>query len=156
MSPNHPTRILHTMLRVRDLDRALTFYCDCLGMRELRRLTFPDDKFTLAFLGYQPEATSAVIELTHNWGETKLTQGTQFGHLALGVSDFDAVTARLATHGVSYTRLPGPMKSISDDSRPSDNIAFIVDPDGNQIELIEQPRHKMSNTALIRRGSYWL
>ena len=126
-------RFLHTMIRVRDLDRSLDFYTRLLGMRLLRRTDFPDGKFTLAFVGYGDETTHTVIELTHNWGRDEpYDLGTGFGHLALGVTDLYGACARLAAEGVPLPRPPGPMK------HGPTVIAFIEDPDGYRIELIER------------------
>jgi len=125
-------RLLHTMIRVHDLDKSVAFYCDLLGMRLLRRSDFPGGKFTLAFVGYGDEASQAVIELTHNWDHAPYDLGTGFGHIALGVPDIYAACAKLAEGGAKITRPPGPM------AHGSTVIAFIEDPDGYKIELIEQ------------------
>lgn len=129
----HPTRILHTMLRVRDLDRSIHFYTQLLGMKLLRRKDYEIGSFTLAFLGYGTEEDATVIELTHNWGEHAYERGTAYGHIALEVGDVYATSGALAQAGVTITRAPGPMKAD-----PSDVIAFIEDPDGYKIELIER------------------
>jgi lactoylglutathione lyase len=120
------------MLRVRDLEASLHFYCDVLGMKLLRRKDYPDGKFTLAFVGYDDESRAAVIELTHNWGKTDYVLGDAFGHVALGVGDIVATCARLRAAGARITREPGPMK------HGTTVIAFLEDPDGYKIELIEQ------------------
>lgn len=126
-------RILHTMIRVLDLDKSLDFYCNRLGMQLLRKTDYPDGKFTLAFVGYGDESTSAVIELTHNWGrEDPYEQGTAFGHVAIGVKDIYNLCARLEKSGVSIPRPPGPMK------HGTTVIAFLEDPDGYKIELIQR------------------
>jgi lactoylglutathione lyase len=126
-------RILHTMLRVLDLERSIRFYCDHLGMTLLRRRDYPDGKFTLAFVGYGPEEAHAAIELTHNWGRTEpYALGTGFGHVAVGVTDIHATCARLAAAGVPIPRPPGAMK------HGSTVIAFVEDPDGYRIELIQE------------------
>lgn len=126
-------RLLHTMIRVHDLERSLDFYTRLLGMRLLRRNDYPGGEFTLAFVGYGDEASTAVIELTHNWGrEEPYDLGNGFGHIALGVPDIHAVCDRLAEEGVRIPRPPGPMK------HGSTIIAFIEDPDGYKIELIEK------------------
>ncbi|MCZ7620280.1 MAG: lactoylglutathione lyase [Myxococcota bacterium] len=125
-------RLLHTMLRVRDLDAALRFYCDGLGMKLLRRQDYPGGKFTLAFVGYQGEATGAILELTHNWDGRQYEIGTGFGHLAIGVDDIHATCDALRAKGAKITREPGPMQ------HGTTVIAFVEDPDGYQIELIEQ------------------
>lgn len=126
-------RMLHTMLRVHDLEKSLDFYTRLLGMKLLRKNDYPSGEFTLAFVGYGDEAANAVIELTHNWGQNEPYQlGTGFGHIALGVLDIYAVCDQLAKEGVKIPRPPGPMK------HGSTVIAFIEDPDGYKIELIEK------------------
>jgi len=126
-------RFLHTMVRVTDLDRSLAFYTELLGMQLLRRKDYPDGRFTLAFVGYGPEDAHTVLELTHNWDrDTAYPLGEAFGHLALGVSDIYATCAALDAKGVKITRAPGPMK------HGNTVIAFIEDPDGLKIELIEK------------------
>ncbi len=126
-------RLLHTMIRVRDLDKSLDFYTRLLGMTQLRRKDFPGGKFTLAFVGYGGEADHTVIELTHNWDqEEPYDLGTGFGHVAIGVPDIYATCERLEAEGVAIPRPPGPMK------HGTTVIAFIEDPDGYKIELIER------------------
>ena len=125
-------RILHTMLRVGDLDRSLKFYTEVLGMRLLRRSDFPDGKFTLAFVGYQDETAGAVLELTYNWGEVKYEIGTGYGHVALEVDDAHAACDEIRRRGGVVTREAGPMK------HGSTVIAFVQDPDGYKIELIQK------------------
>jgi lactoylglutathione lyase len=126
-------RMLHTMLRVNDLEKSLAFYTGPLGMKLLRKRDYPDGKFTLAFVGYGDEATNAVIELTYNWGREQGYQlGDAFGHIALGVPDIYGTCDRLAKTGVKITRPPGPMK------HGTTVIAFIEDPDGYKIELIQR------------------
>ena len=126
-------RILHTMIRVRDLDKSLDFYTRLLGMTQLRRKDFPGGKFTLAFVGYGGEADHTVIELTHNWDqEESYDLGTGFGHVAVGVPDIYATCERLEAEGVAIPRPPGPMK------HGTTVIAFIDDPDGYKIELVER------------------
>jgi len=125
-------RILHTMLRVGDLDRSLKFYTDILGMRLLRRTDYPEGKFTLAFIGYQSEAEGAVLELTHNWGVDSYDLGTGYGHVALEVEDAYAACAEIKHRGGTVTREAGPMK------HGSTVIAFVQDPDGYKIELIQK------------------
>ncbi len=128
-----PSRLLHTMIRVMDLERSLAFYVDQLGMKLLRRKDYPDGKFTLAFVGYGGEDAHAVIELTHNWGREEPYQiGTGFGHIALAVGDIYGACERLAKAGVKIPRPPGPMK------HGGSAIAFIEDPDGYKIELIQR------------------
>ena len=123
-------RMLHTMLRVGDLERSLRFYCDVLGMRLLRRKDYPEGRFTLAFVGYGEEADQTVVELTHNWDTTRYELGTAFGHLAFGVDDIHHACDELRTKGAKIVREPGPMK------HGGSEIAFIEDPDGYRIELI--------------------
>ena len=125
-------RILHTMLRVGDLDRSIRFYTDVLGMKELSRKDYPDGKFTLAFLGYGRNPEHAEIELTHNWGVDRYEMGNAYGHVALGVGDIYGACDRIRTAGGKITREPGPMK------HGKTVIAFVEDPDGYKIELIEE------------------
>ena len=126
-------RLLHTMIRVRDLDRSIDFYTRLLGMQLLRRKDYPGGKFTLAFVGYGDEADNAVVELTYNWEQKEPYElGTGFGHLAIGVPDIYAACEQLEQEGVSIPRPPGPMK------HGGSVIAFIEDPDGYKIELIER------------------
>lgn len=126
-------RLLHTMIRVRDLDKSLDFYTRLLGMKLLRKKDYPSGEFTLAFVGYGDEANDTVIELTHNWGQAEAYDlGDGFGHLAVGVPDIYATCERLAGEGVPIPRAPGPMK------HGGAVIAFIEDPDGYKIELIER------------------
>ncbi len=124
-------RLLHTMLRVRDLDRSLDFYVGKLGMRLQRRQDFPTGRFTLAFVGYGDEASNTAIELTHNWGEHDYTLGTAYGHIAIGVADVYLAAAALAQVGVRIVRPPGSLEG-----NPTEIIAFVEDPDGYRIELI--------------------
>lgn len=125
-------RILHTMLRVGDLDRSLKFYTEVLGMRLLRRTDYPDGRFTLAFVGYQDERDGAVLELTFNWGVDEYDIGTGYGHVALEVGDAYAACAEIRRRGGTVTREAGPMK------HGSTVIAFVQDPDGYKIELIQK------------------
>lgn len=121
------------MIRVRDLDKSIKFYCDHFKMTLLRRKDYPGGKFTLAFVGYGDENDNTVLELTHNWDQEKdYDLGNGFGHLALGVSDIYAICAGLEKIGIEIPRKPGPMK------HGSTLIAFIKDPDGYMIELIEK------------------
>ncbi|MGE0651528.1 MAG: lactoylglutathione lyase [Alphaproteobacteria bacterium] len=123
-------RLLHTMLRVRDLDRSIEFYTDHLGMKLLRRRDYPNGKFTLAFVGYGDETEGAVIELTYNWGrEEGYEIGTGYGHIAIGVPDVAAACARLAAAGVKIPVPPKPGPS-------GRTLAFVEDPDGYRIELL--------------------
>lgn len=124
-------RLLHTMIRVNDLDESLRFYCERLGMRLLRKADFPGGRFTLAFVGYDTEDKTAVIELTHNWDTHAYEIGTGFGHLALGTPDIYKTCDELRAAGVKVVREPGPMK------HGGTVIAFIEDPNGYRIELIQ-------------------
>ena len=125
-------RMLHTMIRVGDLDRSIDFYTRLLGMTLLRRQDYPEGRFTLAFVGYGDEAGHTVLELTHNWDTKGYDLGTGFGHIALGVPDIYAACDALARDGVTNPRPPGPMK------HGTTVIAFAEDPDGYRIELIER------------------
>lgn len=125
-------RILHTMLRVGDLERSLRFYTDVLDMRVLRRHDYPEGRFTLAFVGYQDESEGAVLELTHNWDTADYEVGTGYGHIALEVDDAAAACARVAERGGKVTRPAGPMK------HGTTVIAFVEDPDGYKIEFIQK------------------
>ena len=125
-------RILHTMIRVGDLDKSLAFYTDILGMRLLRRNDYPEGKFTLAFVGYQEEADGPVLELTHNWGVERYEIGTGYGHIALAVDDAYAACEQIKARGGKVTREAGPMKG------GTRVIAFVEDPDGYKIELIQR------------------
>jgi lactoylglutathione lyase len=124
-------RILHTMLRVNDLDASLAFYCDVLGMKLLRKKDYPSGEFTLAFVGYGDESDTAVIELTHNWGKSSYTLGDAFGHVAIGVQGIHDIVEKIRAKGGKVTREPGPMK------HGTTVIAFVEDPNGYKIELIE-------------------
>jgi len=126
---------LHTMLRVGGLERSVGFYTGLLGMKELRRTEVPAGEYTLVFLGYGDEASHTVLELTHNWGVDTYDIGTAFGHLALGVPDIYGTCEKLRAAGVKISREPGPVKF------GTTVIAFIEDPDGYKIELIEQKAH---------------
>ncbi|MFN2375182.1 MAG: lactoylglutathione lyase [Candidatus Binatia bacterium] len=124
-------KILHTMLRVKNLDESIAFYCEHLGMELRRRSDYPGGEFTLAFVGY-PGEEAHEIELTWNWDGRDYEMGTAFGHVAIGVTDIRSVCDRLRAAGVSITREPGPMK------HGSTVIAFVRDPSGYAIELIER------------------
>ena len=127
------SRFLHTMLRVKDLDKSLRFYTEQLGMKLLRKRDYPTGKFTLAFVGYGDETDSTVIELTHNWEQAEpYSLGSGFGHLAVSVPDVYKACERLAAAGVKIPRPAGPM------AHGGSVIAFIEDPDGYRIELIER------------------
>lgn len=126
-------RFLHTMIRVLDLDRSIDFYTRHLGMQVLRRSDYPEGKFTNVFVGYGDENENAVIELTHNWDQDSAYElGSGFGHLAVSVPDIYATCDVMEKEGVSIPRKPGPMK------HGTTVIAFIEDPDGYKIELIER------------------
>ena len=125
-------RIIHTMLRVTDLERSLAFYTEVMGMRLLRRQDYPEGRFTLAFVGYGEEADTAVIELTHNWDTDRYELGNAFGHIAIAVDDIHQTCEQVRARGGTITREPGPMK------HGHTLIAFIRDPDGYAIELIEK------------------
>ena len=125
-------RLLHTMLRVKDLDASVDFYTNKLGMKLLRKNDYPSGEFTLAFVGYGDEENETVIELTHNWGEHDYDIGTAYGHIAIAVPDIYKTCDELAAQGVKIPRPAGPMKH---GGRP---IAFIEDPDGYKIELVER------------------
>jgi len=126
-------RFLHTMIRVFDLERSIDFYSRNLRMKLLRKKDYPGGEFTLAFLGYGEEGHHTVLELTHNWGQKVPYQiGNAFGHLAIGVPEINRVCKQLKEEGIKITREPGPMK------HGNTVIAFIEDPDGYKIELIEK------------------
>ena len=128
-------RMLHTMLRVADLDRSLTFYTEVMGMTLLRRREYPGGRFTLAFVGYGPETEQTVLELTCNWDTDSYTLGDAYGHIALGVDDIRSTCEAIAGKGGRVVREPGPMK------HGTTVIAFVEDPDGYRVELIElQPK----------------
>ncbi|MGX2039940.1 lactoylglutathione lyase [Methylocaldum sp. MU1018] len=123
-------RILHTMIRVGELDRSIRFYTEVLGMKLLRKQDFPEGKFTLAFVGFGDEQHNSVIELTYNWGVARYDLGDAFGHVAIEVDDVYQAVERIKQAGGEVLREAGPMK------HGSTVIAFIADPDGYKIELI--------------------
>ena len=125
-------RLLHTMLRVGDLQRSIDFYTGVLGMKLLRRKDYPDGKFTLAFVGYGDESEHAVIELTHNWETKSYDLGNGFGHIAVAVPDAAKACEAVAAKGGKVTRPAGPMK------HGTTVIAFVEDPDGYKIEFIQR------------------
>jgi lactoylglutathione lyase len=125
-------RILHTMLRVTDLEKSLAFYTGVLGMQLLRRTDYPEGEFTLAFVGFGDEAHGAAIELTHNWGVKTYEPGTAFGHIAIEVDNAHAACEKIRRCGGKVVREAGPMK------HGSTVIAFAEDPDGYKIELIQK------------------
>jgi len=126
-------RILHTMLRVANLDASIQFYTEVLGMRLLRQNEYPDGRFTLAFVGYAEESESAVIELTWNWDQDSYEPGDGFGHIAIAVDDAYAMCDEIKQGDGNVVREAGPMK------HGSTVIAFVEDPDGYKIELIQKP-----------------
>lgn len=124
-------RLLHTMLRVGNLERSLDFYCNVLGMKLLRKKDYPGGEFTLAFVGYGNESDNTVLELTYNWGTEKYELGNAYGHVAIGVTDIYATCEAIRERGGKVTREPGPMK------HGTTVIAFVEDPDGYKVELIQ-------------------
>jgi lactoylglutathione lyase len=124
-------KILHTMIRVNDLDESIRFYCDLLGMKLLRKKEYPSGRFTLAFVGYGDESANAVVELTYNWDTHQYDVGNGFGHIAVGVDDIYATCEALRGKGGKIVREPGPMK------HGTTEIAFVEDPNGYKIELIQ-------------------
>jgi lactoylglutathione lyase len=127
-------RILHTMLRVGDLQRSLDFYSGVLGMKLLRRKDYPEGRFTLAFVGYGEESETAVLELTHNWDTGSYELGNAYGHVAIEVEDAYKACEEVKKRGGRVTREAGPMK------HGTTVIAFVEDPDGYKIEFIQRPR----------------
>lgn len=125
------SRIMHTMIRVGDLDRSIRFYSDNFGMREVSRSDVPEGKYTNVFIGYGDEDTDPMIELTYNYGRESYDRGDGFGHIAVGVRDIYGVCDRLRAAGVKIAREPGPLKF------GKVHIAFVDDPDGYRIELID-------------------
>ena len=125
-------RMLHTMIRVHDLEKSIKFYTELLGMQLLRRTDYPEGKFTNVFVGYGDEATHAVLELTYNWDHAPYNLGDGYGHVALGVPDVYAACDRLAKAGAKIPRPAGPMK------HGKTVIAFVEDPDGYKIELVQR------------------
>lgn len=127
-------KLLHTMLRVGNLERSLAFYTELLGMQLLRKADFPAGRFTLAFLGYGPESDNTVLELTHNWDTADYALGTAYGHIAIGVEDVYATCAAIKAKGGNVVREPGPMQ------HGTTVLAFVEDPDGYKIELLSLQR----------------
>ncbi|MEG5051070.1 MULTISPECIES: lactoylglutathione lyase [unclassified Microcoleus] len=124
-------QLLHTMLRVGNLEESLKFYTEVLGMKLLRQKDYPDGKFTLAFVGYGDESDTTVLELTYNWGVTEYNLGDAYGHIAIGVDDIYGTCEEIKARGGKVSREPGPMK------HGSTVIAFVQDPDGYKVELIQ-------------------
>ena len=124
-------RLLHTMLRVGNLEESLKFYCDLLGMKLLRKKDYTGGEFTLAFVGYGDESDHTVLELTYNWGVEKYDLGDAYGHIALGVDDIYGTCEQINARGGKVVREPGPMK------HGSTVIAFVEDPNGYKVELIQ-------------------
>ncbi|MCH2050985.1 MAG: lactoylglutathione lyase [Trichodesmium sp. ALOHA_ZT_67] len=135
-------RLLHTMLRVNNLEKSIEFYCDVLGMKLLRKKDYPGGEFTLAFVGYGDELNHTVLELTYNWDTDKYDLGNAYGHIALGVDDIYSTCEKIKEQGGKVTREPGPMK------HGSTVIAFIEDPNGYKVELIEL---KSDNSSLEKK-----
>ena len=125
-------RLLHTMLRVGNLEASLKFYCELLGMKLLRQKDYPGGKFTLAFVGYGDESDNTVLELTYNWEVEQYELGNAYGHIALGVDDIYSTCEEIKARGGKVVREPGPMK------HGSTVIAFVEDPDGYKVELIQE------------------
>lgn len=136
-------RLLHTMLRVGNLEESLKFYCDLLGMRLLRQKDYPGGEFTLAFVGYGDESDHTVLELTYNWGTDKYDLGDAYGHIAIGVDDIYATCEEIKTRGGKVVREPGPMK------HGSTVIAFVEDPNGYKVELIQSKSQAVANQASV-------
>jgi lactoylglutathione lyase len=124
-------QLLHTMIRVNDMDESIKFYTDGLGMKLIRRQDYPGGKFTLAFVGYGDEKDNSVVELTHNWDTSSYDQGSAFGHLAIGVNDIYKKCDELKAKGANVVREAGPMM------HGGAVIAFVEDPNGYKIELVE-------------------
>ncbi len=125
-------QFLHTMIRVGNLEKSIKFYTEIFKMKLLRKTDYPGGRFTNAFIGYGDESCNTVIELTHNWDTASYDIGTGFGHLAFGVEDIYATCETIRSQGIKITREPGPMK------HGTTVIAFVEDPDGYKIELIEK------------------
>jgi len=131
--PMNNVRILHTMLRVSDLNRSVSFYTRVLKMRVLRTFDNPEDKFSLTFLGYGDESETCVLELTYNYGVDKYDLGSAYGHIAIGVEYCEQACAEIVARGGEITYGPATMEGLNE------TIAFVKDPDGYQIELVERP-----------------
>lgn len=133
MDQTNNRRILHTMLRVTDMQRSVKFYTEVLGMKVLRILDQPSEHYTLTFLGYSDESESAVIELTYNYNVTEYEIGNSYGHVAIGVSNIDQVSTEIKNKGIKFSLEPTLLQG------GDEIIAFLTDPDGYQVELIERP-----------------
>jgi len=131
-----PSEILYSMIRVTDLERSVSFYQEVLGMKEIRRETFSEGRFTLVFMGYENSA-KVTLELTYNWDEAEYLHGSGYGHLALGIEHLDLFFEQLDQTNITVIRQPGPMSFAEDKTGHRENIAFILDPDGYKIELIQ-------------------
>ncbi|MCU0541258.1 MAG: lactoylglutathione lyase [Oscillatoriaceae cyanobacterium Prado104] len=140
-------RLLHTMLRVGNLEESLKFYTEVLGMKLLRQKDYPDGKFTLAFVGYGDESDHTVLELTYNWGVAEYNLGDAYGHIAIGVDDIYGTCEEIKAHGGKVTREPGPMK------HGSTVIAFVQDPDGYKVELIQLASHSSTQKVASATAS---
>tara|TARA_A100001015_G_C14992248_1_gene714510 strand:- start:1594 stop:1974 length:381 start_codon:yes stop_codon:yes gene_type:complete len=125
-------RFLHVMLRVKNLERSITFYKDIFGMKLIRQKDYPSGRFTLAFMGYGDEKDNTVIEFTHNWDTDNYELGTAYGHIAIGVNDIYKACEKIEKKGCTITRKPGPMK------HGTTLLAFVEDPDGYKIELLQR------------------
>ncbi|WP_293155334.1 MULTISPECIES: lactoylglutathione lyase [unclassified Microcoleus] len=140
-------QLLHTMLRVGNLEESLTFYTEVLGMRLLRQKDYPDGKFTLAFVGYGDESDTTVLELTYNWGVAEYNLGDAYGHIAIGVDDIYGTCEAIKARGGKVIREPGPMK------HGSTVIAFVQDPDGYKVELIQLKNQGSSSQKLTAEAA---
>lgn len=140
-------RLLHTMLRVGNLEESLKFYTEVLGMKLLRQKDYPDGKFTLAFVGYGDESDNTVLELTYNWGVAEYNLGDAYGHIAIGVDDIYGTCEEIKARGGKVSREPGPMK------HGSTVIAFVQDPDGYKVELIQLQNHNSSQKVAAATAS---
>ncbi len=141
-----PTRILYTMLRVSNLEDSIAFYQEMLGMSELGRETFSEAKFTAVFMGYGDRATNPVLELTYNWGNNTYEHGTRYGNLSLAVDDVYALEAHLKERGVKILRPAGEVPMVSTETGERHTLAFIADPDGYRIELMQTGKNISKTT----------
>ena len=140
-------QLLHTMLRVVNLEESLKFYTEVLGMRLLRQKDYPDGKFTLAFVGYGDMSDTTVLELTYNWGVAEYNLGDAYGHIAIGIDDIYGTCEEIKARGGKVTREPGPMK------HGSTVIAFVQDPDGYKVELIQLENQGSSSQKLTAEAA---